>query len=140
MKFIHHVIISIVFIPLYPILGKSVFLIMLASIIIDIDHVYILFKEKSFSIKRIKSLNKSIHAKYKKDPTNAFKDIIYIFHTVAFNILLLILSLWFPPLIFVSMGFIFHILTDIIHHLYNKMPVLRWLYFFEFIRQNLDSK
>lgn len=112
----------------------------LASVFIDIDHIFLLYREKQFSYSKVATLYKDIYHIYKNDPEKAFKDVIYIFHTLEFNLLLLILSLYFPWLRFIFYGFMFHILCDIIHHKFFGMPILRWLFFTEFIRVNSAGK
>ena len=134
MKFIGHLAISPITILLYPIFGVNTLIIFLASMAIDLDHIYLVIKERAFSYKKIKFLSDNLHLMYKKNPKNAFKDIFYLFHTVELNILILILGYLFPALIYISLGFIFHIICDIIHHKINNLPILRWLFFIESMR------
>ena len=138
MKFYGHAIASLVFLLFYPLFGNVVFIPMLSSIFADIDHIYMLFKEKSFTWKKIKSLFRDsglnvdgLSSEVKK---NRWKGILFLFHTVEFNILLLFMALFYPVLIYISIGFIFHMFTDYVHHSIKGLPLSRWLFFTEFLR------
>ncbi|MBU2524550.1 hypothetical protein KKG71_05150, partial [Patescibacteria group bacterium] len=111
----NHILASLPLLILYPFLGLKIIIIIIASIAIDIDHIYILIEEKNFKLERIKYLSDNIHRIYKKNPQTALKKIIYLFHTIELNILFIILSFWYPILIYVTAGFIFHIIFDSIH-------------------------
>ncbi len=65
---------------------------------------------------------------YQKNPETAYKGVFYLLHTVEFNAVLLCLTIFYPTLMYVSLGFVFHIITDIMHHSYMGMPVKRWLF------------
>ncbi|OGD66988.1 hypothetical protein A2442_02535 [Candidatus Campbellbacteria bacterium RIFOXYC2_FULL_35_25] len=106
-----------------------------SNILIDIDHLQLIFKEKAFSFSKIKNLYESIYDKHNHEKSNkAFdSDVFYLFHTIEFNVLLLALSLRFPFLMFVAIGFLFHILFDIIHHLMHHLPI-RWLFLINWLR------
>ncbi len=140
MKFTSHILASILLLFLFPLFGNKMFIIMFASIFIDFDHIYLLVKQRLYSIKQIKHLMGTIHSLYRHDPNSAFKDIAYIFHTVEFNIILLFLAFWYPVFFYICAGFIFHILTDVAYHWFYKMPILRWLFFIEFLRYNKPYK
>jgi hypothetical protein len=127
MKFEGHVAAGAVFLPLYYLFGVNAFIMFIASLAIDVDHVAIFIQERSFSWNRLRYLLKHLHDDYRNDPDNAFANVYYIFHTVEFNILLLIASFWYPPLLYVLIGFIYHISTDIIHHSFTGVPIVRWL-------------
>jgi len=107
---------------------------MAASILIDVDHIQLLMKERDFSFSKIKELNRDIYTTYANNPNGAYKDVFYLFHTVEFNIGLLLLSWWYPLLSLIVLGFTFHILCDIVHHRSNNLPILRWLSLWEFLR------
>ena len=134
MKATRHLALGIPFAILFPLLGFKVFIAIVASVFIDADHLYILIKHKMYSWKKVMYLVDNINDIYKKDPDNAFKDIVYIFHTIEFNIVLLALSVNFPVLFYVWLGFVYHIICDIIHHKLHGMPIWRWLSFFVFLK------
>jgi uncharacterized membrane protein len=135
-----HLLASLFFLFLYPVLGNYVFVCMASSILIDIDAIFLVIRQRAFSLKKIKYLVDNVHKIYAKNPKTAFKDIFYLFHTLEFNALLLILSIWFPILGFIGLGFLFHIFFDVLHHHLGKMPVLRWLFLTEFLRVNLKKQ
>jgi len=62
-----------------------------------------------------------------------YVSVFYLFHTVEFNLLLLLLSIKFPILKYIVIGFVFHIICDIIHHRHNKLPIISWLFFSSYI-------
>jgi len=135
MKFTSHLIASPVLLSISYFNGIEYALIaVFASLAIDADHIYLLFKERAFSYSRIKKLNNKIYDIYQKDPDQAFKNVIYFFHTVEFNLILFIFSLFIPWLQPVFIGFLFHILCDIIHHKLHGMPIMRWLSLIYFIK------
>lgn len=116
-----------------PILGllyfvgglESAIIAIIASLLIDIDHLHLLIREKAFTIKKIIELNQNI---YDQDSIKkCFKDVTYVLHSVELNALLIILAYWYTPIIYVVIGFIFHIICDIIHHHRQKLPVISWL-------------
>jgi pilus assembly protein TadC len=135
MKLPGHILVSPSLLLLHPIIGNYGHLILasFASVFIDIDHIQLLIGEKVFSFSKIKELYRNIYKNYSDNPSSAYKKVFYLFHTVEFNILLLVLSLWWPPLMFVVLGFAFHIVCDIIHHKLNGMPILRWLFLYKFL-------
>lgn len=113
---------------------SSLAIAMAASILTDTDHIQLLMTEHDFSWSKIKELNRDLYTHYAENPSGAHADVFYLFHTVEFNVVLLLLSFWYPPLAFVVLGFAFHIFCDIVHHRHNKMPVMRWLFLWEFLR------
>lgn len=129
-----HLLLALVFLPFFPILENGVFIAMVSSLLIDIDHVYILIVERNFSWKRIRYLLLHIDEIYRENREGAFKNVVYVFHTVEFMVILLLLAPEYSVLWYVLLGFMFHIVTDVIHHAKTGMPVLRWLFFLEFVR------
>ncbi len=118
---------------------SSLLIAMSASIVTDADHIQLLMQEHDFSWSKIKELNRDIYTNYANNPREAYKDVFYLFHTVEFNLVLFLLSLWYPLLSFVVLGFVFHILCDIVHHRRNGLPILRWLFLWEFLRVKRSS-
>jgi len=116
-----------------PILGvlyfvgglESIIIAITASLFIDLDHIHLLVKEKAFTIKKIIKLSQNI---YGEDSIKVcFMDVTYVLHSMELNALLVILSYWYPPIIYVVAGFSFHVICDIIHHRRQKLPILSWL-------------
>ena len=142
MKFTSHILISPSLLLLQPVTGNFNLLILasLASVFIDIDHIQLLISEKTFSFSKIKDLHKNVYKNYSGNPSWNYKKVFYLFHTIEFNILLLILSLWWPPLAFVVLGFAFHILCDIIHHKSKRLPILNWLFLYKFFFHSYLTK
>ena len=105
---------------------------------IDIDHLHLIVKEKAFTYKKIIELSQNIYDQ--SSIKKCFKDVTYALHTIETNILLLVLSNWYTPLFYIAIGFLFHIICDIIHHCRKKLPILSWLiltnYFIRLIRKN----
>ena len=135
-----HALFGLLLLGLWPVLGKYIWISVLAAILCDLDSLYLIYKRKAFSLKKIRYLLKNVHESYQKNPKTAHIDVFYLFHTLEFNIILLILAHWWPVLGFISLGFLFHTLLDIVHHRDLRMPVLRWLFFLEFLRILLKYK
>lgn len=140
MKLKDHALLSSLLLTLYPIFETRIFIAIAASIAIDIDHLYLIIKERVFSLRKIRYLANNIHKIYSKDPENAFKSTFYIFHTVEFNVLLFILFYNNPIIQLIILGFVFHIVSDLIHCVWIKMPILRWLFFAQFVKVNRIKK
>ncbi len=132
MKFHEHVLLSLLLLVLYPVFGINVFVIMLSSVLIDIDQLHLIIKKKIFSLKKIKSYADEY---YKGNKKNIWKGKLFLFHLVEFNFLLVGLSFVYPFLWLVSIGFIFHILTDAIYYSVRGLPVTRWLFLSNYLRE-----
>ena len=130
MKLSGHIAVSPILFLLYPFVGlNNVLIAMVSSVLIDIDHIHLIIAEKAFTYKKFKELIADVHAKtVNGKPNRAYVDIIYLLHTVEFNLILLLLSLKFHWLLFVVIGFIFHVISDVIHHRRHKLPIIRWLF------------
>jgi len=113
-----------------------------ASLIIDLDHLHLMVKEKAFTIKKVIELNRDIYDK--NSIKRCFEDVTYVFHSVEVNILLIILAHWYTPIIYIVIGFVFHIICDVIHHYKQKLPILTWLilttYFIRLIKKDNPKK
>ena len=136
MRFTSHLLLSFALLALYPLFGSSIFIVMLASVLIDIDHLWLLFSEDAFTLNKIRLLNANIYLSYKENPDHSFKGALYLFHTVEFIVLLAALSFWQPVLLLIASGFSFHVVSDVIHHVMEGLPVRRWLFITEFLRIN----
>ncbi len=139
MQLKEHIKASTLLLVLYPLYGNKIFISMLSSVAIDTDHIYLAIREKAYTYPKMKALAERIYKVYQADPEGAYKNIFYLFHTVEFVILLMILSLYFPWLKFVALGFAFHIICDAIYCKIKKCPIMRWIFMTEFIRVNLKN-
>lgn len=135
MQLHHHALVSPILFILLPFIGLyGVIVAIASSLISDFDHIHLIIMERAFTPEKLKHLNQHIYDKGPKgEPNRAFIDIIYLFHTIEFNLLLLVLSLKFHWLIFVVIGFVFHIIVDIIHHRKHGLPIIRWLFLTDYI-------
>ena len=134
MKFYEHVLASLLFLPLYYVFGANIFIAMAASFLIDLDHIYVVVKDKAFTFTKLKeSLLNNLNPPDKK---NAWLGVLYLFHTLEFNALLLLAGwLYYPVLFYVSAGFVYHVGVDAIDHYRRDLPVKRWLFFVQFVRK-----
>jgi len=126
--------VSPILLLLYPSIDINMLgIAMVSSVLIDVDHLELLIHERAFSYTKIKKVYDDIYKNYEADPTGAYRGVVYLFHTVEFNILLILFSLLYPFLIFVALGFVFHIICDVIDCKINKRPILRWLFLYKSI-------
>ena len=119
----HHFILSLLLLLLYPFIGPMVLVSILWAVLIDLDHLHLVIREKAYTWKRIKKLIKEIQSIYEVQGHERFQGTVYLFHTLEFNLILLAFAQFYPFLFYVLIGGIFHILTDIISH----WPSRRWL-------------
>jgi hypothetical protein len=124
-----HLFVGLLLLWLYPFIGNAVFVVILASLLIDIDHIQILIKEKAYTPSKIRRVVRKVLDKYYKNPKKAFKGYYFVFHSLEFLFLLSVVSIFYKPLMFVAGGMIFHVITDAIHHEYYHLPVANWLIF-----------
>ena len=123
---------SVAFTPLIPALGAAPTVWMIiSSILIDLDHLELIIRERAFTIERMRFLIEHIYDReINGKPNRAYVDILYPFHVIEFNALILFLSIQFHWLLYVFIGFAFHILCDVIHDWRLGLPIARWLFFF----------
>ncbi len=129
MQFHWHILLALPLLLLYPFIGNYAIIIAFSSILIDADHVQILIKRRTTSWKQIKSVIAEKMDAYKNKPKDALREQLFLFHSLEFIILLFVLSIFFYPMLFVSLGFIYHDVFDVAHHGIRKMPLLRWISF-----------
>ena len=96
-----------------------ILLFFLAAIFIDIDH-YFLYVARKKSLNPWKSYHYNKYELLKELKKSGQKQVLVIFHTAEFFILLLILSFLFSFLWPVFFGCLFHEATDIIYELTKK--------------------
>lgn len=130
MKLVPHLIIGILLSILLFGIGfrfSDILILFLSSIFIDLDHIQMIVVCKAYTVDKIVQLNNQIYEEYKSHPNTAYLNVIYIFHTIEFNVVLFIFGFTNHIILLIFLGFIFHIICDIIHHSLNKFPILRWL-------------
>jgi len=114
----NHIIINFfVSLPLFFLLKvEYVLIFFFASILIDFDHyLYYIIEEKDLSLKRAYNWFKINRAKLIKLPREERRKHakgILIFHGLEPIFLLAILSYFYYPLLFLSLGFFIHIIED----------------------------
>lgn len=129
MQFIYHLLIGILLLSSYFWIGNAAFLVAASYVLVDLDHIQILIKEKAFSFEKVWDLIINGYEKYDQNPKQAFDGQFFILHSIEFLIILLIIAyFWYPKLYFVALGVGLHILTDIIHHLIRGFPIIKWLF------------
>jgi hypothetical protein len=101
---------------LYPFFGDYTFLIFIGSFLIDFDHyLWSVVKFKNLSLKKSYQYHKSIHSPHKE------RDVLHIFHTIEFLILMVITTIilfklnqifFYKSFLMISLGIIYHQLFD----------------------------
>jgi len=109
----YHIIFGLFFsVLVYLIFSITLFqtiLIFLSSFLIDFDH-YLWAANRTKSLKLKKNYNH-----FKKICNGNHKPIMAVFHTVEFIILVLILSFFYNPFLFILIGMLFHSIIDIVY-------------------------
>jgi hypothetical protein len=123
-----HILWGILLLALYPFIGNPVLIVFLSSILIDLDHLQILIKEDAYTWSKIKKTVRKAQKAYKRDPENAFDGQFFVFHSIECSLLLIYLAFFYPPLVYVVLGFAFHIITDMIHHRLSGLPSTQWFF------------
>jgi hypothetical protein len=110
--FIFGLIFSILLYFLFHLTLFQAFLILFASVFIDVDHyMFIVKRKKIWNLKKAYYWHKSL-------PKN-HKTIMHIFHTVEFIVLVLLLSYFWSGFFFIFLGMIFHSILDLIDLFYH---------------------
>jgi len=114
---------------LYPYFGFYVIIIFLASFLIDIDHfLWCGFKYKNWNLKNVYKFYIN---------NNKLKDILNIFHTIEFLILLIILAFYFRFFLFFLIGVSLHYILDIIDLIVYKKYGKRAISLIGWLKRNL---
>jgi hypothetical protein len=111
-----HFLLSILIGMFYFLFTNSIagsFLVFASNIFIDIDHYifYFIFQRKSFfkTYKIYQKINK-------KEISDVYeKKYILLFHNFEFVSLIIILSIFYPPLIPITIGILFHFVIDVLY-------------------------
>ena len=111
--------ILILFVLNERIFSINLLLIILAGVLIDIDHVFNeIYKGTIKNPRKVIRYWASTQDKHVKE--------LYLFHSYEFLFILLVLSFIFMPLIYILIGLIIHFITDGITN-YNDIKSFSWL-------------
>ena len=93
---------------LYPFFGLSILWVFFAGFLIDVDHyIYYVLKFKDLNLKK----SYKYFADYIKK--KHFKDVLFIFHTIEFFVLLIILSFYSKLMFLFLISTILHQILDL---------------------------
>ena len=96
---------------LYPFIGDQALTVGLANVFIDVDHVIEYVRDTgSYDVRGVFAYSHLIEKNLDKNFL-----VLSAFHTIEFFILLLCLSILFPPLVYVIAGMALHMATDLYH-------------------------
>jgi len=102
---------------LFPIVKWNSLIILMASVLIDVDHyLYYVFKVRKFNLK--KSFNYFYMGEFGE------KKLLFVFHTVEFWVILLIASLYFHILFYFLIGIMFHMFLDLFNIKKKKLSLV----------------
>lgn len=145
-----HIVIGAVFSVFLYLLGFQlvyVFLFFLSSFLIDVDHyLYYFYRKKDLSLKRAFNWYLALDKRYFALPKNSRGKYWYgfcIFHGIEPIILIFIFSIFFKPLVFVSLGFLLHIALDILLKIFEggdplELSSLIYKVYYNSKRKNLE--
>jgi len=115
---------------LYPVIGEHAISVGLATVFIDVDHVFEYVRDtKSFDVRGLFTYCNLIE-------DNLDKNILVLstFHTIEFFILMLCLSALYPGVAYVIAGMALHMVTDLYHiSVTLRRPFARAFSFVEYI-------
>ena len=111
-------------------------LIFLSTFLIDFDHYLVAVrKNKSLSFKHslifFKDNNEKELSDHKKGKRN--RGHFFIFHTIEFHILVVLLGLLWIGFFYVFIGMVFHSLLDLLWLLHHDMFYVREFFFFNWL-------
>jgi hypothetical protein len=115
---------------LYPVIGEHAISVGLATVFIDVDHVFEYVRDtKSLDVRGLFTYCNLIE-------DNLDKNILVLsaFHTIEFFILMLCLSALYPGVAYVIAGMALHMVTDLYHiSVTLRRPFARAFYLVEYI-------
>lgn len=118
---IHFIISTILAIILFPFFGFYSLFVFIGGFLIDLDHIlFYWIKFKSFNLKRTHDYCRNITLK--KD-IKEYKQVLIIFHSIEFIILISIFSFYHKTFLILLIGVIIHIIMDMIYE-YSKFKTL----------------
>ena len=113
--------------------GLFILLIFLSSFLIDFDH-YVLAVMKTKSISLIDAFE--YYKKLKKDAKKEKgkkKSFFFLFHTIEFHILVLLLGFAWVGFFYIFIGMVFHSILDFTYLAYKKQIYKRWFFLTEWL-------
>ncbi len=123
------VLLSIVLLIFFPKIGlMGVFLIFLSNSLVDADHyLYYVYNKKGWGLKN--SYNWFIQRipkidKLSRKEQGRYKKILLLFHGIEFWSILILLSFFYPLLLWILLGAVTHVVLDIIEQRKDKEMVL----------------
>lgn len=107
MKLIYHFSVSLILsLILFPFFSYPSFMIFIGGFLVDLDHwIFYAYYYKKFSLKE------GYHF-FSVGRIQECKGKIFLFHTIEFLVLLIVLSIYYKLVYFILLGFITHILMD----------------------------
>lgn len=144
-----HVLLGVIFsLLVWAVFPMNLFypvIILLSSVLIDVDHyAYYLFKYKDSSIRNAYTWYKNIkpmeNAAKKKHPEKSIKASFCIFHTIEFLLIILIISFFSKFFMFLFIGLIFHSLVDILDLKIRNDLHLREFSFFLYLKRRKSDR
>lgn len=131
----YHLIISLVIILFYPLFRENVFIIAVSNLLVDLDHYpFYYYLTKTKSIKKAYSIIKEKRNKL------IYKDMLYVFHTFEFVLILTLNALNSEFFILVSIGVLIHLITDFIDVIKNNRYRSRTLSIITWFLRNKISR
>ena len=107
---IHFLASLLIAIFLFPIDGWNVLLIFVGGVLIDIDHLFwYIIKFKEFNLLKMYKWCRGLR------DIAMFKNLLFIFHTAEFFILIAILSFFSEELFMVFIGLLVHYMLDVVY-------------------------
>jgi len=121
-----HFLLSVIFsIFLFPIFGWNIWLIIVGGTFIDLDHFITNFTK----FKKPKDVLTYFSKQFKlfmRKPELGDKVRLYMFHSVEFLVILVILALFFRPAFFILIGVVFHLISDLISDTFILKRFIRY--------------
>jgi len=114
-----------------------IILIFVASFMIDFDH-YAMYVKKTGNFSPVESVRyyykRIAEAKRRGEVgAKAKKSFFFLFHTLEFHILILLMSYFWIGFLYIFIGMVFHSFLDIVKMSYKKELHTRWLFLIEWI-------
>jgi hypothetical protein len=135
MRMYKHVIYSLlVSLVLFPFVGWYALIVFLAGFLTDADHVFWCYlKFRDINLKRCKAYCQGL-----ADDRNIkeFKQVLLVFHTFEFWLLLAVSSLFFPFALYILVGALFHLVLDI----YSRLKLFGTVGHYSVLRFLLSRK
>ncbi|MDO8467909.1 MAG: hypothetical protein Q7S56_03110 [Nanoarchaeota archaeon] len=117
MHIITHLLVGIVFALILGLNLPFVVIFILASVLIDLDHITDMGLPKK---RKLKSADLWNPKRYREYNYQSGQKSMHLFHTFEFLTLIFILGLYFQTIFVIAVSFSVHILTDAIGNIWNR--------------------